>query len=114
MRSRLERPVFPGFRETFSLPWEEDLLSGSGAVVIVEASASKASLANDVRSSSQAPSLIHRGSFGLRTVSSSPSGVKEVSLSYKGKDPLPKNGLLRQGFLGSNSTSSSLLEKLSK
>jgi hypothetical protein len=40
--------------------------------------------------------------------------VKEASLSSKGNDSLPKNGLLRRGFLGSNSASSSLLEKSSK
>jgi hypothetical protein len=37
-----------------------------------------------------------------------------VSLSSKGKDPLQENDLLRKGFLGSNSASSSLLEMSSK
>jgi hypothetical protein len=77
----------------FSLPWEEDLptspweeVSGSGVVATVVALVSEASLAKVVRSSSQAPSLIRRGFFGLRPVSSSSSGAKEASLSSKGKD----------------------------
>jgi hypothetical protein len=75
---------------------------------------SEASLAKAVRSPSQAPSLIRWGIFGTRAVSPSPSRVKEASLSSKGKDPLPENGMLHQGFLWSNSASSSLLEKSSK
>jgi hypothetical protein len=53
---------------------------------IVVMPVSEASLAKVVRSSSQALSLIRRGFFGLRLVSSSSSGVKEASLSSKGKD----------------------------
>jgi hypothetical protein len=53
---------------------------------IVVMPVSEASLAKVVRSSSQALSLIRRGFFGPRPVSSSSSGVKEASLSSKGKD----------------------------
>ena len=35
-------------------------------------------------------------------------------MSSKGKDPLPENGLLSRGFLGSNSAASSSLEKSPK
>jgi hypothetical protein len=107
----------PAIQKAFSLPWEEDLLtspweevSGSGVAATVKASVLEASLAKAVRSSSQALSLIQWGFFGLRTVSPSSLGVKEVSLSSKGKDPLQENDLLRRWFLGSNSASSSLLE----
>jgi hypothetical protein len=85
----------PAIREAFSLPWEEDLptspweeVSGSRVAATVEALVSEASLAKAVRSSSQAMSLIQRGFFGSRTVSPSSLGVKEASLSSKGKDRL--------------------------
>jgi hypothetical protein len=108
-------------QEAFSLPWEEDFLtsskekvSGSGVADSVEVPVSEVSPAKIVCCPHQVPSLIRRGFFGPRTVSPSPSWVKEASLSSKGKDPPPENGLIRLGFLGLNFGSSSLLEKLSK
>ena len=61
-----------------------------------------------VRSSSPAKSLIRRGFFGPRAVSPSPVVLKEVSLSSKGKDPIPEIGLICWGFLGSSSVAPSL------
>ena len=94
----------PAIQEAFSLPWEEDFptsswgeVSGSEVADSIEAPVLEVSLANTVRSPPQAPSLIRWGFFSPRSVSPSPSGVKEASLSSKRKDPPPKNSLIRRG-----------------
>jgi hypothetical protein len=107
--------------EAFLFPWEEDFptspweeASRSGVADTVKVPVSEVITAKAICGPFKALSLICRGFFGPRAVSSSPSGDKKASLSSKGKDPCPEKALLRRGFFGLNPISSSLPEKSSK
>jgi hypothetical protein len=86
-------------QEVFLFPWEDLLASpweeapGSGVADTVVALVSEVLPAKASCCPSKAPSLIRRGFFGPRAASSSPSGVKEASLSAKGKEPCPEKAL---------------------
>jgi hypothetical protein len=87
-------------QEVFLFPWEEDLPAspweeahGFGVTDIVVALVSEVLPVKASYCPSKTPNLIQRGFFGLRAASSSPSGVKEASLSTKGKDPCSEKAL---------------------
>jgi hypothetical protein len=93
-------------KEAFSIPWEVDALA-SPLCRDREVTFSRVE-ETQVVPPSPAKGLLRRGFFGPRAASPSPVVLKEASLSSMGKDLIPEFGLIRWGFLGSSSVSSSL------